>query len=96
MSLQEPVRLRYEYFDSRQRQLNSKQSESSFQHKSRKVETECRDKSTTGRSTIVVEQTKAAKFETETSLQRPERHEVLSKTKEGRLRRRQVKNEQSN
>ena len=68
MSLQEPVRRRYEYLDSRQRQLNSKQSESSFQHKARKVETDCldcRDKSTTGRSTIVVEQTKAAKIETE-------------------------------
>ena len=99
MSLQERVRRKQEYLDSRQRQLNSKHSESRFQHKARKVETDCldsRDKSTTSRSTRSVEQTKAAKNETETSLQRAERLEVLSKTKEERLRRRQFKNEQSN
>ena len=65
-----------------------------FQHKARKVETDCldcRDRSTTSRSTRGGEQTKAAKIETETSLQRAERLEVLSKTKEERLRRRQVK-----
>ena len=70
MSLQEPVRRKY--LDSRQRQLNSKQSESRFQHKVQKAETDCfdyRDKSTTSRSTRGVEQTKAAKIETETSLQ---------------------------
>ena len=39
MSLQERVRRKQEYLDSRQRQLNSKQSESRFQHKARKVET---------------------------------------------------------
>ena len=85
--------------DSRQRQLNSKHSESSFQHKARKVETDCldcRDKSTTSRSTRSVEQIKVAKIETETSLQQAEQLEILSKTKEERLRRRQVKNEQSN
>ena len=99
MSLQERARRKQEYLDSRQRQLNSKQSESRFQHKAQKVETDCldcRDKSTTSRSTRSVEQTKAAKIETETSLQRAERLEVLGKTKEERLRRRQVKNEQSN
>ena len=43
-----------------------------------------------------IEQTKAVKIKTETSLQRAERLEVLGKTKEERLRWRQVKNEQSN
>ena len=41
-------------------------------------------KTRTSRSTRSVEQTKAAKIETETSLQRAERLEVLSKTKEER------------
>ena len=53
-------------------------------------------KSTTSRSTGGVEEAKAAKIEKETSLQRVEGLEVLGKPKEERLRRRQVKNEQSN
>ena len=83
------------YLDSCQRQLNSKQSESRFQHKARKVETDCRDKSTTSSSTGGVEQTKVAKIETETILQRAERLEVLGNSKNERLRRRQDYNEQS-
>ena len=58
MSLQEQVRRKLEYLDSRQRQLNSKQSESRFQQKARKVETDCRDKSTMSRAIQGPKQTK--------------------------------------
>ena len=90
MSLQERVRRKQGYLDSRQRQLNSKQNESRFQHKARKVETDCpdcRDNTTTSRSTLSVEQAKAGKIETETSRQRAERLKVLGKTNEEKLRR---------
>ena len=72
-----------------------------FQHKARKVETvetseqQADQLEVLSKSTRGVEQTKAAKIETETSLQRAERLEVLGKTKEERLRRRQDYNEQS-
>ena len=83
--------------DSHQRQLNSKQSESSFQHKARKVETDCldcRDKSTTSRSTQCWANQSGKDWNGE-QVDSEQSDSVLSKTKEERLRRTQDYNEQS-